>query len=421
MNEKKIAEKQNLARSDPEIFELIKLEEKRQEEVLRLIPSENYASQAVRQAVGSILMNKYAEGYPQKRYYQGEKYIDKIEALACKRARKLFKVPAANVQPYSGSLANLAVYLALCQPGDTVMGMSLPHGGHLTHGWKVNISGKWFKSVQYQVDKKTGLIDYEGVAKLAQKHKPKIIWAGATAYPRFFNWKKLAEIADAVGAYFCADIAHLAGLIVAGVHPNPAPFAHLITTTTHKSLRGPRGAMVMVTKRGLRKDSRLAQKIDQAVFPGLQGGPHQQTIAGIAVALKEAATSEFKRYGWQIMKNAKILAKALKTQSFNLITGGTDNHLILIDLGNKGISGQEAAEKLEEAGIIVNKNAIPFDPCPPMSPSGIRLGTPAITAKGMKEKEMKLIAEWIEAVISGQPTAEIRKKVTLLCRKFPLP
>lgn len=402
------------------VFNLIKQEKKRQSEVLRLIPSENYAGPVVRQAVGSILMNKYSEGYPGRRYYQGQKYIDQIEDLARERAEKLFKVPHANVQPYSGSPANLAVYFALCQPGDVIMGMSLPHGGHLTHGWGVSITGKWFKSIQYTVDQYSHLIDYDQVARLAKAHQPKLIWAGATAYPRLIDWQKFSEIANSVGAYFIADISHLAGLVVAGVHPSPAKFCHIITTTTHKSLRGPRGAMIMVTSRGLKKDKDLARKIDRAVFPGLQGGPHQHTISGIAVALAEAAAPAFKKYGRQVVKNAKALAVELQARGFDLITGGTDNHLILVDLRSKKIGGAEAALRLEKANIIVNKNTIPFDPNPPFKPSGIRLGTPAITTRGMKEAEMKQIANWIDAVLAGQPIASIKRRVTSLCRRFPI-
>lgn len=402
------------------IFGLIEKEKIRQGRVLRLIPSENYASPAVRMAVGSVLMNKYSEGYPKKRYYQGQKIIDEIENLARERAKKLFKVPHVNVQPYSGSPANLAIYFTLCRPGETVIGMSLPHGGHLTHGWKVSLTGKWFNSVQYPVDRETQLLDYNEIAKLAKKHKPKLIWAGATAYPRIIDWKKFGEIADSVGAYFCADIAHLAGLVVAGVHPSPAPFAHLITTTTHKTLRGPRGAMIMITSRGVKKDSDLPKKIDRAIFPGLQGGPHQHTIAGIAVALGEASTARFKKYGQQVVKNAKVLADELKKRGFNLVTDGTDNHLILVDLRNKKIGGGEAAIRLEKAGMIVNKNSIPFDPNPPANPSGIRLGTPAVTTRGMKEKEMKTIGEWINRVISGESVRKIKKQVSQLCRQFPI-
>jgi glycine hydroxymethyltransferase len=412
----------NLRQSDRRVFRLIKLEEKRQQNVLRLIPSENYAGPAVREAEASLLMNKYSEGYPKKRYYQGQKYTDRVEDLARERAKKLFKVAHVNVQPYSGSPANFAVYFSLLKPGDTVMGMSLPHGGHLTHGWKVSITGSWFKAVQYAVDKKTQLIDYQQVEKMAKKYKPKIIWAGATAYPRFFDWKRFGEIAEAIGAYFCADIAHIAGLIVADAHPSPAPFAHLITTTTHKSLRGPRGAMIMVTHRGVRKDPGLPKKIDRAVFPGLQGGPHQHTIGAIAVALREAQGKQFKKYGHQIVKNAKVLASELMSRDFNLVTGGTDNHKMLIDMRNKKMLGKEAAVKLEKANIIVNKNAIPFDPNPPARPSGIRLGTPAVTTRGMKEKEMRLIGEWISDVIEGKRSCQkIKRSVIQLCQKFPIP
>jgi len=400
---------------------LIEREEIYQGSVLRLIPSENYASPAVRKAVGSVLMNKYSEGYPKKRYYQGQKYIDQIEELCRQRAKKLFNVPYVNVQPLSGSPANLAVYFALVKPGDTVMGMSLPHGGHLTHGWKVSITGKWFKAVQYSVNKKTQLLDYEEIEKLAKEHKPELIWAGATAYPRLIDWKKFGEIADSIGAFFCADIAHIAGLIVAGVHPSPVPFAHLVTTTTHKTLRGPRGAMIMVTKKGLERDPDLPQKIDRAIFPGFQGGPHEHTIAGIAVTLKEASTVRFRKYGQQVVKNAKVLAEELKARGFNLVTDGTDNHLLLIDLRNKRIGGGKAAIRLEKAGIIVNKNTIPYDPNPPVNPSGIRLGTPAVTTRGMKEKEMKLIAKWIEETIEKRKKLiEIKKEVASLCRKFSI-
>ena len=400
---------------------MIEREEIYQGSVLRLIPSENYASPAVRKAVGSVLMNKYSEGYPKKRYYQGQKYIDQIEELCRQRAKKLFNVPYVNVQPLSGSPANLAVYFALVKPGDTVMGMSLPHGGHLTHGWKVSITGKWFKAVQYSVNKKTQLLDYEEIEKLAKEHKPELIWAGATAYPRLIDWKKFGEIADSIGAFFCADIAHIAGLIVAGVHPSPVPFAHLVTTTTHKTLRGPRGAMIMVTKKGLERDPDLPQKIDRAIFPGFQGGPHEHTIAGIAVTLKEASTVRFRKYGQQVVKNAKVLAEELKARGFNLVTDGTDNHLLLIDLRNKRIGGGKAAIRLEKAGIIVNKNTIPYDPNPPVNPSGIRLGTPAVTTRGMKEKEMKLIAKWIEETIEKRKKLiEIKKEVASLCRKFSI-
>lgn len=420
----------NLKKTDLQVAKLIQKERKRQETSLEMIPSENHTSSAVREALGSVLTDKYAEGYPKKRYYAGLEFYDKIEALCQERAKKLFKVPYANVQPYSGSPANQAVYFALLEPGnpwagsgqDTVMGMSLPHGGHLTHGWKVNFSGKLYKSIQYTVDKKTNLLNYLEIEKLAKKSKPKLIWVGATAYPRIFDWKKLGKIADSVKAYLAADIAHIAGLIVADVHPSPVPYVHIVTTTTHKTLRGPRGGMIMVTRKGLKKDKELSSKIDKAVFPGLQGGPHENNIAAIAVCLKEASKPAFKRYGRQIVKNCKALASELLKYGFNLITKGTDNHLILIDLRNKGISGKEAQNRLEKAGITVNKNTIPFDPNPPFNPSGIRLGTPAITTRAMKEKEMKKIAAWISEVISNPKSCQkTRKEVKNLCKKFPLP
>ncbi len=411
-----------LKKVDEQIAKLIDKEIERQKTSLEMIPSENHTSSAVREALGSVLTDKYAEGYPKKRYYAGLEYYDKIEDICRQRAKKLFKVAHVNVQPYSGSPANQAVYFALCKPGDTIMGMSLPQGGHLTHGWKVSFSGKYFKSVQYGVDKKTSLINYDKVEKIAKKAKPKLIWVGATAYPRIFDWKKFTKIADSVNAYLASDIAHIAGLIVAGVHPSPVPHVHIVTTTTHKTLRGPRGGIIMVTRKGLKKDSELAQKIDKAVFPGLQGGPHENNIAAIAVCLKEASSSGFKKYGRQIVKNCKTLASELLKHGFDLVTKGTDNHLILIDLRNKGISGKEAQNRLEKAGITVNKNTIPYDPNPPFNPSGIRLGTPAITTRGMKEKEMRKIASWVSEVISNsKPCSEIRQEIKKLCQKFPLP
>jgi len=389
-------------KTDSQIAKLIDKEMERQKTSLEMIPSENHTSSAVREALGSVLTDKYAEGYPGKRYYAGLEYYDQIEDICRERAKKLFKVAHVNVQPYSGSPANLAVYFAVLNPGDIVMGMSLPHGGHLTHGWKVNFSAKYYNSVQYGVDKKTNLLDYDQAAKLVKETKPKLIWVGATAYPRIFDWEKFAKIADSVGAYLAADIAHIAGLIVAGVHPSPVPYVHIITTTTHKTLRGPRGGMIMITKKGIDKDPDLPKKIDKAIFPGLQGGPHENSIAAIAVCLKEAADSSFKQYGKQIVKNSKSLASELLKHGFDLITNGTDNHLILINLQNKNILGAEAQDRLEKAGITVNKNSIPFDRNPPFKPSGLRLGTPAITTRGMKEKEMKLIASWINEVINDE-------------------
>lgn len=389
----------NLSKADPQITRLISLEEKRQKEVLEMIPSENYASPAVREALASVLSNKYSEGYPKRRYYQGNKIIDEVEILAIERAKKLFGVPHVNVQPYSGSPANTAIYLALCQPlRDKIMGLTLAFGGHLTHGAPVSVSGKYFKTVPYGLGK-DGWLDYDALEKLAQKEKPKIIVCGFTAYPRIIDFARFGQIADSVGAYLLADISHITGLIIAGVHPDPVSYADIIMTTTHKTLRGPRGAIIMVTAKGLKKDPDLSEKIDKAVFPGLQGGPHDNQTAAIAVVLKEASTTSFKKYGEQIVKNTKALAASLVDFDFDLSSGGSDNHLILIDLRNKNVNGAIAAIALEVAGIVVNKNAVPFDPMPPFYPSGIRLGTPAITTRGMKEPQMQKIAAWINLVI----------------------
>lgn len=403
---------------DPEIYELIKAEEERQYTSIRLIPSENYVSEAVLQASGSILTNKYSEGYPKKRYYEGQEYIDQIEEIAEERAKRLFGVEFANVQPYSGSPANLAVYLAFCKPGDPILGMSLDQGGHLTHGWNVSITGIYFKAYRYTVRRDTHRIDYDQVRDLAREHRPKIIWAGATAYPRIIDYKIFADIAQEVGAVFVADIAHIAGLIVGGVHPSPVPYADIITTTTHKTLRGPRGAMVM-------GKAKYKKEINKAVFPGLQGGPHNHTTAGIAVALKEASTDEFKQYATQIVKNAKVLAEELLSYGFDLVSGGTDNHLILIDLTNRGIGGRKAAQILNRAGIECNANTVPYDPRPPFDPSGLRIGTPAVTSRGMKEEEMKQIAKWINEVITNIENEDvikrIRGEVREFCSKYPAP
>ncbi|MBM3250994.1 MAG: serine hydroxymethyltransferase [Candidatus Nealsonbacteria bacterium] len=412
----------NLPKVDSQIAGLIGKEKERQETTLEMIPSENHSSLAVREALGSILTDKYAEGYPGKRYYAGLEYYDQIENICKERARMLFGVEHVNVQPYSGSPANQAVYFALLKPGDTTMGMSLPHGGHLTHGWKVNFSAKYYKSVQYGVKEDNHLIDYEEMAGLVREHQPKLIWVGATAYPRIFDWERFTKIADSIGAYLAADIAHIAGLVAGEVHPSPVPFVHIITTTTHKTLRGPRGGMIMITKKGIEKDVELPQKIDRAIFPGLQGGPHENSIAAIAICLKEASTLDFKHYARQVVVNARVLAEELLRYGFRLISGGTDNHLILIDLRNKGVSGAEAQDRLERAGITVNKNSIPFDPAPPFKPSGIRLGTPAITSRGMKEEEMKQIASWINDVIADENNCEkVREEVKEMCKKFPLP
>jgi len=406
---------------DPQITKLIKKEERRQEETLTMIPSENYASPAVLAALGSVVQNKYAEGYPGRRYYQGNEIIDQIENLAQKRAQRLFGVPHVNVQPYSGSPANSAVYFALLEPQDKIMGLSLNSGGHLTHGHpKITFSGRYFQSIRYEVGE-DGLLDYEEVEKQAKVEKPKIIVVGTTAYPRILDFKRFGQIADKVGAYLLADIAHIAGLVAAGLHPSPASYAHLVTTTTHKTLRGPRGAMIMVTKKGLEKDPKLAEKIDRAVFPGLQGGPHENTIAAMAVALKEAGKESFRKYAYQVVKNARQLASALQKRGFNLVSGGTDNHLLLVDLRNKNIDGKKAAVLLEKAGIVVNANSIPHDPRPPLRPSGIRLGTPALTTRGMKEGQMEEIATWIERVISRPQEANlIRKEVKKLALRFPI-
>jgi len=407
---------------DREIFDLIGKETERQKTSLEMIPSENHTLPETREALGSLLTDKYAEGYPGKRYYAGLEFYDQIEELCRQRVKELFKVEHANVQPYSGSPANHAVYFAVLEPGDTIMGMSLPHGGHLTHGWKVNFSAKYYKSVQYGVDKKTHLIDYKEVEGLAKKHKPKLIWVGATAYPRLFDWERFSKIAESVNAYLAADIAHIAGLVAAGVHPSPVPYVHIVTTTTHKTLRGPRGGIIMVTKKGIEKDQDLPKKIDKAIFPGLQGGPHENSIAAIAVCLKQASTPDFKQYAKQVVLNAKVLAEELLKYGFNLITGGTDNHLILINLQNKNILGAEAQERLEYAGITTNKNSIPFDPNPPFKPSGLRLGTPAITTRKMKEEEMKKVAYWINQVITDEKNCKrVREEVKELCKKFPLP
>ncbi len=410
---------------DKELERLIKTEERRQAETLDLIPSENIASKSVLEALGSVLTNKYSEGYPGKRYYAGNEIADKIENLAKNRARKVFGLSknwGVNVQPYSGSPANMAVYYALLKPGDKIMGMSLPFGGHLTHGWKVNFSARFYKSAQYTTNR-NGLINYSAIRKMAKKERPKIIVAGATAYPRIFDFKKFASIAREVKAYFLADISHIAGLIATGAHPSPFPYADIVTTTTHKTLRGPRGAIIFTNhKSKIAKYNNLdiASEIDRAVFPALQGGPHDNQTAAIAQCLYEALQPSFKKYGRQIVENAKTLARELIKFNFELISGGTDNHLMLIDLTNLGISGREAQNRLEKAGIIVNRNTIPYDTRSPFDPSGIRIGTPAITSRGMKEKEMKKIAELIDKVLTKKEKLEvIKQEVKSLCSKFP--
>ena len=402
---------------DPLLYKYLTQEYKRQVSGIELIASENYVSEHVLEALGSILTNKYSEGYPKARYYGGNQFIDKIERLAIKRAKKLFSVKYVNVQPYSGSPANHAVYLALLNPGDTVMGMSLSSGGHLTHGYKVSFSGIYYRSVSYSVNKQ-GYIDYSLVAKLAKKYKPRLIWAGASAYPRVIDYKKFREIADSVGAYLAVDIAHIAGLVIAGLHPSPVDYADVVTTTTHKTLRGPRGAMIMTNKR------EIIKKINKAVFPGLQGGPHNHVTAAIAVALKEASLEGFKRYARQVIINAQVLAEHLKKNGLTLITDGTDNHLMLVDLTPLGISGKQAEKLLEKVDISVNKNAIPNDARPPWDPSGIRIGTPAITTRGFKEAEVEKVAKLIVRTLTSdgdsQVLAQIKKEVNNLASKFPL-
>ncbi len=379
---------------DPEIARLIEAEEQRQAEKIRLIASENYVSRAVLEASGTVLTNKYSEGYPGRRYYEGQQFIDPIEELARERAKRLFEVEHANVQPYSGSPANLAVYLAFCDPGDTVMGMALPMGGHLTHGWNVSATGKWFRSVQYEVRADTGMVDMDDVRRLAKEERPKLIWCGGTAIPRTIDFAAFASVADEVGAVLVADIAHIAGLVAGGAHPSPAPHAGVISTTTHKTLRGPRGAMLM-------SRAQHAKDLDRAVFPGLQGGPHNHTTAAIAVALEEASTNEFRDYAHQIVANAKALAEALLERGFDLVSGGTDNHLILVDLTNREIGGKPAAKGLDRAGIELNYNTVPFDTRKPFDPSGIRLGTPAITTRGMVTSDMAPIAAWIDQAVDA--------------------
>jgi glycine hydroxymethyltransferase len=416
---------------DTEIEELIQLEVARQRDGLEMIPSENHTSTDVLKALGTRLTDKYSEGYPGMRYYGGCQYVDAVENLARDRAKALFGVTHANVQAYSGSPANMAVYFALADPGDTVMGLELFFGGHMTHGLKVNFSGKWFNSVQYRTGK-DGYLDYDGMAELVRQHKPKLIFSGATAYPRIIDWQRLREIADLCGAFLVADISHIAGLVVAGAHPSPVGIADVITTTTHKTLRGPRGALILCNgnpsnplKKAERTKENLPTLIDRAIIPGLQGGPHNHQTAAIAVALREAAQPEFKTYGQQIVKNAQRLAAKLTERGYQLVTGGTDNHLLLIDLTSKGVKGADAEKALGLAGITVNKNTVPFDTRPPFDPSGIRLGTPALTTRGMKEAEMDQVAEWIDAAISAQADeAKLRKlhdAVKAFTRAFPLP
>jgi len=405
----------NLKKVDSEIFEAIKNEENRQKYTIELIASENFVSPEVLEAQGSVLTNKYAEGYPGKKYYGGCKYIDIVENLAIERAKKIFKAEHANVQPHSGSQANMAVYFSILEVGDTILAMNLSHGGHLTHGSPVNFSGRFFNIIPYGVGKDTGRIDYDSLRDLAIKNKPKLIIAGASAYPREIDFSAFRSIADEVGAYLMADIAHIAGLIIAGLHQSAVPHCHFVTTTTHKTLRGPRGGLILCKEE-------YGRAIDKTIFPGIQGGPLMHVIAAKAVCFKQAMTSEFMKYQEQIVKNAKTLAEKLVELGYNLVSDGTDNHLMLVDLRNKGITGKQAEKALEDAGITVNKNMVPFDPQKPWIASGIRIGTPAVTTRGMKEKDMGVIAGLIDRVLSDTDNQkikdEVRKEVESFCKRF---
>ena len=407
-----------LQQSDPEVAKHVGSELNRQREKLELIASENIVSPAVLAAQGSVLTNKYAEGYPGKRYYGGCEFVDEVETLAIERAKKLFGAEYANVQPHSGAQANMAVFFALLQPGDTVMGMNLNDGGHLTHGSPVNMSGKYFKIVPYGVDKETETIDYDALEAQAKECKPKLIVAGASAYARTLDFPRLAQIAHGVGAYLMVDIAHIAGLVAAGEHPSPIPYADVVTTTTHKTLRGPRGGMILC------KDAEFGKQFNKAVFPGIQGGPLMHVIAAKAVALGEALKPEFKEYAKQVIKNAAVLAKILQEEGFRIVSGGTDNHLMLVDLTNKGITGKVAQTVLDEVNITANRNTIPFEPLSPFVTSGLRLGTPALTTRGFKEADLQEVGKIIALVLSDveneEKKAEARKRVAALCKKYPL-
>ncbi len=416
----------SLGEVDPDVAEIIRAENCRQHQKIRLIPSENYASRAVLEATGSVLTNKYSEGYARERYYEGQQQIDRLEELCAQRARDLFGAEHVNVQPYSGSPANQAVYVALGRPGDTVMGLSLAHGGHLTHGAAVSVSGLHYEAVQYGVDEATGRLDYDRIAALAEEHRPKLLWCGATAHPRIIDFERFGQIGREVGAVVVADIAHIAGLVAAGLHPSPVPHVDVVTTTTHKSLRGPRGGMVMCRQK-------FAKAIDAAIFPGLQGGPHNHTTAAIAVALKEAATPDFRAYAARIVENAQALASHLRDRGFDLVSGGTDNHLLLIDLRSKGVSGYQMAKALDAAGIVCNYNLIPDDPRSARRPSGIRIGTPAVTSRGFGIEEMALLGNWMARVAQAradeglelagrkQRYAGVASEVRELCDRFPAP
>ncbi len=407
-----------LQQSDPEVAKHLNSELNRQREKLELIASENIVSPAVLAAQGSVLTNKYAEGYPGKRYYGGCEFVDEVETLAIERAKKLFGAEYANVQPHSGAQANMAVFFALLQPGDTVMGMNLNDGGHLTHGSPVNMSGKYFNIVPYGVAKDTETIDYDALAQQAEACQPKLIVAGASAYARILDFPRLAQIAHSVGAYLMVDIAHIAGLVAAGLHPSPVPYADVVTTTTHKTLRGPRGGMILC------KDAEFGKQFNKAVFPGIQGGPLMHVIAAKAVALGEALQPEFKAYAQQVIKNAAVLAKTLQEEGFRIVSGGTDNHLMLVDLTNKGITGKVAQTVLDEVNITANRNTIPFEPLSPFVTSGLRLGTPALTTRGFKEADLQEVGKIIALVLSDveneEKKAEARQRVAALCRKYPL-
>ena len=422
---------QHLKQTDAEIFEAVRGETARQNHTLEMIASENFTSLAVLEAMGSVMTNKYAEGYPGRRYYGGCEFVDQAEDLARERAKQLFKCGWANVQPHSGTQANMAVYLTLAKPGDTIMGMNLAHGGHLSHGSPVNFSGQVFRVVSYGVKKETGTIDYDEMAETARKEKPKLIVAGASAYPRFWDFAKMREIADEVNAYLVSDIAHFAGMVATDLHPSPIPYSHVVTTTTHKTLRGPRGGMIMTDAKGgeiflpgFEEPKKLRAALNSMVFPGTQGGPLMHVIAAKAVALYEALQPSFVEYCQQILNNTQAFAGRMREHGFNLVSGGSDNHLVLVDLHNKNITGKDAEEALEKAGITVNKNMVPFDDQPPMVTSGIRVGTPALTTRGMKEPEMRLIADMFDRVISDPGNEKlletIRTEILELTAGFPL-
>lgn len=400
-----------LKANDPEVYGLLGQEITRQADTLRLIASENYASAAVQEAVGSPFANKYSEGYAGRRYYEGQAHIDDLERLAIDRLKQLYGADHVNVQPYSGSPANLAVYFAFANPGDPIMGLGLPHGGHLTHGWKVSVSGKWFDAVQYPVDRETERIDYAEMQRLAREHKPKVLFAGITAYPRQVDWAPFREVADEIGAVLVADIAHISGLVAAGEHPSPVPFADVVTSTTHKTLRGPRGGMILCREEH-------AKAIDRAVFPGLQGGPHNNTTAGIAVAAGEALTDDFKTYAGRIISSAKALGEALQSAGFRLVTGGTDNHMLVVDLTPRGVAGKPVAKALDRAGIVCNFNSIPYDPRKPMDPSGIRIGTAALSSRGIGADEMGRLAGWIDTVAANLDDDAVLERVRLEVKEF---